>query len=96
MARKGYLHCTHVHMLDLQSLTIKVLISSETHVMLRGSVGALAVRCRYGPVNTLGLYVNTLEYTELFNGLILDRVYGSWTLSSLLCTLVFKMQHHQS
>ena len=27
--------------------------------------------------NTLGLYVNTLEYTELLNGLIFDRVYGS-------------------
>ena len=45
------------------------------------------VRNRYGLVNTLGLYVNTLEYTELLNRLIFDRVYGSETLSSLLCTL---------
>ena len=45
------------------------------------------VRCRYHLVSTLGLYENTLEYTELLNGLIFDRVYGSWTLSSLLCTL---------
>ena len=27
--------------------------------------------------NISGLYVNTLEYTELLNGLIFDRVYGS-------------------
>ena len=27
--------------------------------------------------NTLGLYVNTLEYTELLNRLIFDRVDGS-------------------
>ena len=29
------------------------------------------VRCHYHLVNTLGLYINTLEYTELLNGLIL-------------------------
>ena len=29
------------------------------------------------PCYTLGLYVNTLEYTELLNGLIFDSVYGS-------------------
>ena len=27
--------------------------------------------------DTLGLYVNTLEYTELLNGLIFDRAYGN-------------------
>ena len=64
-------------MLGLQSLTIKMLMSSEMHVMRCGSIEALVVRCRCGLVNTLGLYINTLEYTELLNGLIFDRVYGS-------------------
>ena len=38
---------------------------------------ALVVRCQYCLISTLGLYVNTLEYTELLNRLIFDRVYGS-------------------
>ena len=52
-------------------------ISSERHVMWCSSIKALVVRWWYGLVNTLGLYVNTLEYTELLNRLIFDRVYGS-------------------
>ena len=59
------------------NLTMKTLILSVMHVILCGSIKALVVRCRYRLVNTLGLYVNTLEYTELLNGIIFDRVYGS-------------------
>ena len=47
------------------------------------------VRCQYRLVNTLGLYVNTLEYTELLNKLNFDKVYESYILSSLLCTLAY-------
>jgi len=57
------------------------------HMMLCGSIEATKVRCRYGLVNTLGLYVNTLEYAELLNRLIFDSAYGSLTLSSILWTL---------
>ena len=35
--------------------------------------GEVSISPRY----TLGLYVKALEYTELLNGLIFDRVYGS-------------------
>ena len=66
-----------------------ILISSETHIMWRGSIKALVVRCQYGLINTLGLYVNTLEYIELLNGLIFGRAYGSQILFSVLCTLIF-------
>ena len=47
------------------------MILSVMHVIWCGSIKALVVRCWYRLVNTLGLYVNTLEYTELLNGLIL-------------------------
>ena len=59
------------------NLTMKTLILSVTHMMWCGSIKALVVRCWYRLVNTLGLYVNALEYTELLNRLIFDRVYGS-------------------
>ena len=49
------------------------IFASEMHVRLCGSIKALVVRCRHGLVNTLGLYVNTLEYTELLNGSFLIR-----------------------
>ena len=37
--------------------------------------------------STQRLYINTLKYTELLDGLILERAYESQTLSSLLWTL---------
>jgi len=57
------------------------------HVKRCGSIETMKVRCQYGLVNTLGLYLNALEYTELLNGLIFDSTYGSLTLSSILWTL---------
>ena len=33
------------------------------------------MRCQYGLINTLGLYINILEYTELLNRVIFDRAH---------------------
>ena len=50
-----------------------------------GSIEALVVSCRYGLVKTLGLYVNTLEYMELLNRIILIDV---WKLDTLLSIML--------
>ena len=54
-------------------------------MMCCGSIEALVVRYRYGLVNTLGVYVNRLEYTELLDGLFLIGYMK--VRYSLLCTL---------
>ena len=47
------------------NLTVKTLTSSEMHMMQCGFVETSGVRCWYGLVDTLRLFINTLEYTEL-------------------------------
>ena len=44
----------------------------------------MKVRYQYDLVNTKGLYINTLEYTELLDRLIFDRAYESEILSSIM------------
>ena len=51
------------------NLTIKTLISIKTHMRWCGSIKPLVVRCQCRLINLLGLYINTLEYTELLNEL---------------------------
>ena len=52
------------------NVTMKTLILSVTHMIWCGCIKALVVRCWYRLINT---YINTLEYTELLNRLILIR-----------------------
>ena len=58
------------------------------HVIQCGPIKATKMRCQYDLVNTYGLYVNTLEYTELLDNSF-DRAYPSKKLLARMCkTLV--------
>ena len=66
--------------------TIKMLCGM--HVIQCSPIKATKERCQYDLVNTYGLYINTLEYTELLDGLIFDRAYPSKKFLARMCKIL--------